>query len=280
MSLPQQICTLHGLDLLGVKALSGGDINEVYKLDTHKGSLVLKLNDADRYPGMFRAEGHGLETLASARCFRVPKVQHLGSTDGSSYLLMEYVEPGRPGTNFWEDFGRKLAQLHQNSQPLFGLEMDNYIGSLPQANKQEETLLKFYVRQRLRPQIEMARETGYTLADYETFEARLSALLPEDPPALLHGDLWSGNYLVDQHSCPVLIDPAVCYGPREMDLAMMRLFGGFPEAVWRSYYQIYPLQDGWEERVPIWQLYYLLVHLNLFGTGYLGQVERILQAYS
>ena len=280
MSLPQQICQQHGLKLLGAEPLSGGDINDVYKLNTDQGYLVLKLNSASHFPGMFGAEANGLNHLANAACLRIPKVEHTGTLDGWSYLLLEYIEPGSPSNNFWETFGHQLATQHQHSRSCFGLDQDNYIGSLPQSNSDEDSLIDFYTKQRLHPQIAMARKAGYRLDNYEAFEANLNELLPEEPPALIHGDLWSGNYLVDSLGEAVLIDPAVCYGSREMDLAMMRLFGGFSPELWVHYQEVFPLAPDWETRVPIWQLYYLLVHLNLFGRGYLGQVERIIDGFS
>ncbi len=126
----------------------------------------------------------------------------------------------------------------------------------------------------------MASENGFSLGDLSGFYKNISEEIPQEPPALLHGDLWSGNYITNEEGLPCLIDPAVCYGPREMDLGMMKLFGGFPEEVFREYNASFPLQPGWEERIPLWQLYYLLVHLNIFGSSYLPQVKNIIKRFS
>ncbi|WP_029037869.1 fructosamine kinase family protein [Salinimicrobium xinjiangense] len=269
-----------GFEINNIQSLAGGSINNVYLLDTSEGKRVIKINSAGKFPGMFPAEKKGLETLAGAEAFDVPKVYASGELEGTAYLLLEYKKEGAQKSHFWKVFGEQLSQLHQTSSEYFGFSSSNYIGSLPQYNEQRESAADFYVNQRLEPQVKMASERGFSLGDLSDFYRNISEEIPDEPPALLHGDLWSGNYLVNEEGLPCLIDPAVCFGQREMDLGMMKLFGGFPSEVFEVYHHQFPLQPGWEERMPLWQLYYLLVHLNIFGSSYLPQVKRIISRFS
>jgi fructosamine-3-kinase len=269
-----------GFIVNNIRSLAGGSINNVYLLDTPEGKKVLKINDAGKFPGMFPAEKKGLEFLAGAEAFDVPKVYDCGELENKAYLLLEYKKEGSQKSHFWKVFGEQLSRLHQTSSKNFGFPSSNYIGSLPQYNEERKSAADFYVSQRLEPQVKMASERGFSLGDLSGFYRNISEEIPDEAPALLHGDLWSGNYLVNEEGLPCLIDPAVCYGPREMDLGMMKLFGGFPPEVFEVYHQHFPLQPEWEARIPIWQLYYLLVHLNIFGSSYLPQVNRIISRFS
>lgn len=276
----QNIAEENQLEIQQISALSGGDINEVFLLSSSAEKFVVKLNKAEKFPGMFEAEKAGLEALAKPEVIDIPKPLATGKIGNYSYLLLEYRETGSKNEDFWENFGRQLARLHSNSAEKFGFSQDNYIGSLPQYNKNKASASEFYISQRLEPQIEMAQNKGYDLGNIPNFLKNISSLIPEEAPALVHGDLWGGNFLVNASGMPCLIDPAVAYAPREMDLGMMKLFGGFDEELFRSYKEEFPLEAGFEKRIPLWQLYYLLVHLNLFGTGYLGQVTRIIRDFS
>jgi fructosamine-3-kinase len=279
-SIVQKIAEHHDLDLQSANRLMGGDINEVYLLQTTSEDLVVKINDAGRFPKMFETEKAGLEILSSTNTFRIPKVFNFGTIEDTSYLLLEYIAPGSKNDGFWTDFGSKLAQLHGHSSDLYGWKYNNYIGSLFQSNRFKNKASDFYINERLRPQINLARKGGYLTEDLTRFFKTIRDIIPNEAPALIHGDLWNGNYMTDENGEPVLIDPSVSYSHREMDLAMMQLFGGFPPEVFSVYNEVFPLQPGWEERVPLWQLYYLLVHLNLFGAGYLGQVRSAISRFS
>jgi fructosamine-3-kinase len=268
------------IDILQVTSLSGGDINDVFLLKTASETFVLKTNSASKFPGMFEAEEKGLKLLQNTQTFFVPKVINRGCVNDKAYLVLEHIDSKTPTTNFWETFGHSLAELHKNTAASFGLDHDNYIGSLSQYNAHRESASVFYIEQRLLPQWKLAYDKGFRLGDEAQFFRSISDRIPKEPPSLLHGDLWSGNYMVSHHGEPALIDPAVAYGPREMDLAMMQLFGGFPSQVFTSYNSQFPLQENWKDRIPLWQLYYLLVHLNLFGSSYLSQVKSILKRYS
>lgn len=273
------IATQHNLNLLHATPLAGGDINKVFQLQCIEGNFVVKLNNATQFPGMFEAEKKGLHLLASSQSFEVPEVIVTDTINDTSYLLMEYINSGSKKNTFWEDFGIQLALLHQTTQDHFGLSHHNYIGSLPQYNHPKATASQFYIQQRLEPQFKMAAHQGFVFKGLEEVYKNIAQEIPLEAPSLLHGDLWSGNYMVSASGTPVLIDPAVSFAPREMDLAMMHLFGGFPEAVFSTYSQQFPLQENWRQRLPLWQLYYLLVHLTLFGKSYYSQVASILDTY-
>lgn len=277
----QRIASKNNLQVRQITPLQGGSINEVFLLKCDTASFVIKLNDTDRFPNMFEREAKGLKLLKNSGSFKIPEVLSYGNEKNSSYLIMEYITKGTPTPDFWGRFALNLASLHKISNPLFGLDHDNYIGSLPQHNNFKTTASEFYITQRLEPQIRMATDKGFFIfsEDDRVFK-NIAKEIPNEHPSLIHGDLWSGNYLVSEKKEPVLIDPAVAYAPREMDLGMMHLFGGFPQDVYSIYNEHFPLIENWEARIPIWQLYYLLVHLNLFGSGYFSQVNTIIKQYS
>ncbi|MFD1095017.1 fructosamine kinase family protein [Salegentibacter chungangensis] len=270
----------NNLKITEISSLSGGDINNVFLVDTEaSGKRVIKINLAEKYPGMFEAEKEGLQALAAPKVIDVPEAIATGQVDEESYLLLEYKAPGRETQDFWEKFGAQMAALHKNTSDTFGFGIDNYIGSLPQYNTKCSSASEFYITQRLEPQFKMARDSKYELGNIRAFLNKVPKLIPEEPPALIHGDLWNGNYLVNIDGLPCLIDPATAYAPREMDLAMMKLFGGFNDRLFNIYNEKFPLEEGFEDRIKLWQLYYLLVHLNLFGSGYLNSVTGIIKRY-
>ncbi len=229
---------------------------------------------------MFEAEARGLQLLKNTQTFRIPEVVSHGETEGQAFLLMEYIAPGPEKTNYATDFGHTLAQLHQHTAPVFGLDHNNYIGSLLQYNNSNTSAAEFYIENRLQPQLKLATEKGYVFHKLDGFYDNLQQEIPNEPPALLHGDLWNGNSLTDANGTPCLIDPAVCFASREMDLAMMQLFGGFSNEVFNAYNEAFPLEKKWKTRTDLWQLYYLLVHLNLFGSSYFNLVNNVLKKYS
>lgn len=268
--------------------VGGGSINDAYCLNTSAGRWFVKVNAADRSPSMFTAEADGLLRLGATEAVRVPAVIATGEVRAEgrdeSYILMEWVEQGLRTAAFWETFGRALAALHRHAAATFGLEVDNYIGTLPQVNTPEGDWPTFFIRHRLEPQLRMARDRKRVEAGmafrFERLFHQLDRLFPAEPPALLHGDLWGGNHLCDAGGRPVLIDPAVYHGHREMDIAMTRLFGGFDPAFLTAYQEEWPLEAGWEERLDVCNLYPLLVHVNLFGGGYVAQVEAVLRRFA
>jgi len=215
----------------------------------------------------FAAEADGLDALRPH--IRVPRVLERGLRNGKAFILLEPLDL-RPGD--YAALGRALATLHHQSGPRFGWARDNYIGLSPQQNGWCDDWLEFWVTRRMEPQISWAREKGF---DVSMPPMRL--LEKHKPqPALLHGDLWSGNAGFTAEG-PVIFDPAVYYGDRETDLAMTELFGGFPRAFYRAYDEAFPLEPGYEKRKHLYNLYHLLNHLNIFGGGYLGQVKQTLR---
>lgn len=280
LSLFDHIELLKGFKIFESKRLHGGDINKIYDLKTSVGNRIIKINQGKNAPDMFEKESKGLNLLRETKSFKIPEVIDYGEIGNSGYLILEKIEIGKKPIDFWETFAEDLAKLHQNSNPRFGLNHDNYIGSLPQYNQNTATnSAKFFINNRLEPQFQLADKNGFSFKEKEKLFKYIETNFPNEKPALIHGDLWNGNYLVDTTGIPVLIDPAVAYASREMDLAMMKLFGGFPRQFFEMYNEFFPLEKGWEERIEIWQLYYLLVHLNLFGSGYLPQVKQIIDKY-
>ena len=169
--------------------------------------------------------------------------------------------------------------MHQQTHPKFGLEFDNYIGSLQQSNEQNKNWDDFFIQKRLQAQLSIGDFTANILSDFDKLFQKIPNIFPAEKTALLHGDLWSGNFLAKGGDTPTLIDPAIYYGNREMDIAMSKLFGGFNSDFYFAYNESYPLENGWEERIQICNLYPLLVHVNLFGGGYINQVKNILSYY-
>jgi len=263
--------------------VAGGSINEVYRLQTAGGFFILKLNSAQQFPQLFEREAEGLEAIRKTKTVAVPEVIATGHLSYNSYLLLEYVETGSKTPEAMQLLGSQLAQMHRNTAAEFGSEQDNYMGSLPQSNKKHETWQSFFIEERLKPMVILAFDASFIdqklVSDFEKLYEKLGKLFEEEKPALIHGDLWGGNYLIGSAGKPYLIDPAVSYGFREFDLAMTHLFGGFSTDFYQAYQEAFPLQSDWQKRIDLWNLYPLLLHLNLFGTGYLGQVKSALKKF-
>ncbi|MBK7944879.1 MAG: fructosamine kinase family protein [Flavobacteriales bacterium] len=267
-----------------VTAVNGGSINDAFRLDTSEGRYFLKLNAADRYPSMFEAEADGLKRLREANALRVPHVIAFGEAGHHSYLLLEWIGNGVRNRAFWESLGSGLAGQHAHSADRFGLDRDNYIGSLKQVNAQHSKWSEFLIGCRLEPMARMARDLGrLDMADalrLERLYTKLDTFFPTEAPALLHGDLWIGNVICDTRNKAALVDPAAHFGHREMDIAMTRLFGGFDPAFFSAYQTTRPLEAGWEERLPVAQLYPILVHTALFGGGYASDARAIIRRFA
>lgn len=272
-----------GAEVRRARSLSGGDINEAYAVTLADGREVFLKTNRRSPPGMFFAEAKGLAWLAAAGALRVPTVLACDQR----FLILELLERGQPGPAFDEVLGRGLAELHRATPaPVapglpFGLDHDNFIGPLPQSNRAAATWGEFYARARIEPQAKRAADAGKLSASaargLERLLSKMDALVgPPEPPARLHGDLWGGNLMCDVGGAPCLIDPAVHAGHREVDLAMMRLFGGFSARTFAAYTEAFPLSAGHADRIGLYQLYPLLVHVNLFGGSYLGSVEAAL----
>jgi protein-ribulosamine 3-kinase len=276
--------------------VGGGSINEAYQVSTKNNRRwFCKFNQAAGFPGLFAKEARGLALLGRLGGLRVPAVIACETMGGQQVLVLEWIDQDLkpPPTDFWRLFGEQLAQLHRFTQPRPGLEENNYMGALPQDNSPVPSgqhappntpWSEFFIQRRLQPQVRLAADHGLLdPAALRHFE-RLYPALPgifgeEEPPSLLHGDLWSGNFLCDNSGQPVLIDPAVYYGHRSMDLAMTTLFGGFEPAFYESYGYHYPLPPNYREQWAIANLYPLLIHLNLFGKSYQGNILHTIQSF-
>ncbi len=284
-ALSEVLSSVLGGTIAFVQPVFGGDINYAAQIDCGSASYFVKWN-ANSPDAMFATEAEGLRLLRGAGALRVPDVIAQGEADGIGYLVLEWIETGnKRAGNVMEAFGSGLAELHRQQAAQHGLDQNNFIGRLPQINTPTSSWISFYREQRIGYQMEVARQRGRLPRRREDLLTRLMERLDhwlDDEaitPSLLHGDLWGGNYLVDEQGRAVLIDPAVYYGHREMDLAMTELFGGFATRFYEAYQAAYPLV-GYDERRSLYQLYYILVHLNLFGEAYGGQVDSIAAYYA
>jgi fructosamine-3-kinase len=234
---------------------------------------------------MFIKEAHGLQELKKANVINVPEV-FLFEKD---FILTEYINAASKKKNFYEEFGRKFALLHKYTASEFGFYEDNYIGSTPQINITDDSTrnnwINFYFNKRLLYQFKLAERNGY--ADnrfreaFRRIEDKIGVILEgaDAKPSLLHGDLWSGNYMTDESGSACIIDPAVYYGHREADLAMTKLFGGYPASFYEAYNEGYPMDSGWEYRENIYMLYHVINHMNIFGHGYYAHAVELMKGY-
>jgi fructosamine-3-kinase len=264
---------------------SGGCINSTGTISTDKGLFFLKWNTKSRFPDMFEKEASGLKLLKKvAKNLKIPEVLGYGDDGDHIFILMENIAQGDRKMSYWKDLGNGLAELHSHTSGFHGLEYSNYIGSLIQENSPNKEWLEFFIVNRLEKPFSMAYDLGLLGNDLKSALNSLIAKLPEICPgetkaSLMHGDLWSGHLMIGPDGEPCLIDPAVYFGFREMEIAFTQLFGRYNQVFYDSYNETWPLDDGFEERMDIWNLYPLLVHVNLFGAGYIGSVRQILRRF-
>ncbi|RMD72299.1 MAG: fructosamine kinase family protein [Cyanobacteria bacterium J149] len=261
-----------------INPVGGGCINQSYKVSGGEKSFFVKLNQATQIE-MFIAEALGLEEIAETKTIRVPQVICYGTVEQYSYLVMEWLDFGTGNKIAWQKMGQQLAKMHRvGKASAFGWHRNNTIGSTPQINDWRENWADFFAELRIGYQLRLANRRGGNFPDYETvievIKEHLSERNPQ--PSLVHGDLWSGNVAITVEGEPVIIDPAVYYGDREVDIAMTELFGGFPAAFYQGYNQIWELDFGYSQRKKIYNLYHVLNHFNLFGGGYGGQANRLI----
>ena len=273
------------VEILETAPVAGGCIHQTARLSTNMDEDFFLKWAQGAVSDVFAAEADGLSALRESTGLTVPEV--IGNSDASenpAWLLLEYVPQGSPAPDYAEHLGDALSALHEAREGPYGWHRSNYIGSLPQVNTTMDDWPAFWWAERLEPQLALARDNGRPGGrdrHWAALESKLPALLEhaeEDGRSLLHGDLWSGNVYPGPDGWPVLVDPAVYRGHREVDLAMTELFGGFPEAFYAAYEHRRPLTDGYREvRRPVYQLYPLLVHVNLFGGSYVNGAEGALQ---
>jgi len=269
------------IQIISVKPLTGGSINNAFLIQTQKTSFFIKTNSANKFPDMFGKEASGLTEIRQSNSIRVPNYIAHGEYDNTSYLILEFIQITSNGD--WKQFAHSLALMHKYKSDNAGLSLDNYMGSLSQSNKKNEKWADFFITERLIPQLELASGIidKQLNRQFQNLFNKLEQLIPDIRQfSLLHGDLWSGNFIFDSTNHAVLIDPAVYYGHHEVDIAMTTLFGGFDHTFYTFYNEAYALESGWKQRLEIYNLYPLLVHVNLFGTSYLNSIETTLNRFN
>lgn len=274
---------LLGTQIRDCKPLSGGDIAAAYLIETSTERLFCKIMEGEFAYAMLQAEKDGLDRIRNTGVIHAPEVLFCENLGKQACLGMAFVESKQPSASEMRNLGEQLAQMHRTSSSSFGYPSDNFIGSLPQSNTQNTSWVSFYAKERLEPQFHMALAKNLLreqeIPETDKLVESLSPYLEGVTPSLLHGDLWGGNYLISQNSQPYLIDPAVYFGDPVVDLAMSRLFGGFSADFYHGYKAVAGEDPFEEDKIHLYQLYYLLVHLNLFGSSYYSGVRRIMDAY-
>ncbi len=263
-------------------SVSGGCINQAWKLVLSNGERIFLKENSARYHNMFLAEALGLQALDVPGGPAVPQPIAVYQGDSTQFIAMTFIDQGQRRADFWEAFGRTFAALHlDHRQQMFGFESDNYIGSTEQSNRQTTDWISFFGDRRLGFQLQLAQERRLAspalVRKTEALIARLADFLPSGArPSVLHGDLWSGNLIAGADGRAVMIDPAVYYGHNEADLAMTELFGRFDSRFYAAYSELIPLGPEYEIRKEIYGLYHILNHLNLFGPSYESQALSML----
>ena len=272
--------------VIGCKRVTGGCISEAYKVlvEDSAGKQLRWFAKANQpsFLSNFNAEADGLERLGATGSIRVPRPACVGQVAGRVWLIMEWIDQSPQHDSFFRDLGTRLAELHQcTSGRRIGLEQDNFLGAATQINQATGRWTDFFAENRLGFQLRWGVDQrlvdGSLRQACERIIGRLDQLLEgrAEDTSLLHGDLWSGNYLCDDTGQPVILDPAVYYGCREAEFGMLRLFGACPPPFYESYQDCFPMKAGWQRRVKVYVLYHLLNHLNLFGSGYHSECQRM-----
>ncbi|ADR20051.1 fructosamine kinase [Marivirga tractuosa] len=273
--------SLHHKQIKQFNPVGGGSINHAYRYSVDGKDFFIKYNN--EVEGIIEKEVGGLKSIAKFNCIATPEVIAFEQMDGYEVLIMSYIQGGLKTANAWENFGKQLAAMHQKPAPYYGWHQDNFIGSLPQSNEKRDDFIEFFIHQRLKPQIRLAQQHQYfaskELSLFENLFQKLDTILPVTKPSLVHGDLWSGNFMIGEKNTPYLIDPSIHYNFRETDIAFTHLFGGFDSKFYDAYHHHFPLDPGFQDRISLYNIYPLLVHLNLFGSGYYGSVMNSLNQY-
>ncbi len=277
----EHICAVTEQGFHGTPSSAGGGcINRCYRLrDQSLGRSFFVKRNRSELLRMFETEADGLRAIQKTGTIAVPRPICHGRAGPDAYLALEWLDLGGRGSGNWAEMGRALARLHQTEQGnRFGWGSDNYIGATPQINGWSPRWPDFFAHERLGYQVKLARERGLRLNGFEALVDVLPVILDQETrPSLVHGDLWSGNAGFTAAGQPVIYDAAVYLGDREVDLAMTELFGGFPRGFYRGYEEVFPLRPGYERRRTAYNLYHVLNHFNLFGGGYGGQAERMIE---
>ncbi|WMN10778.1 fructosamine kinase family protein [Marivirga salinae] len=273
--------SFHHREISQFSSVGGGSINDAYRYSIEGDEYFIKLNN--QVKGIIEKEVDGLKAISRLDCIATPEVIAFEKIDNYEVLVLPFIKGGLKTLKAWDNFGKQLAEMHKKPAPYYGWNNSNFIGSLPQANKPASDFIDFFIEQRIRPQIDLALKQHYFSNDeinqFEMLFKKLNEILPDTKPSLVHGDLWSGNFMIGEKETPYLIDPSVHYNFRETDLAFTHLFGGFDKKFYEAYNQHFPLEPGFQERISLYNIYPLLVHLNLFGKGYYGSVMKNLNLY-
>ena len=261
-----------------VHACAGGCINQAYRLIGDSKAYFVKLNDLSQLE-LFNTEALALREIESTQTIRVPRPICRGAHEQQSYLVLEALNFSSASADSWARMGEHLAALHRHTQSEFGWQRDNFIGSSPQSNTPSRCWADFFTQERIGVQLKLAEQRGMPVAEGKALLAKVHSVLEQHhcQPSLLHGDLWSGNAAFTDGGLPVIFDPATYYGDREADLAFTEFFAGFSEQFYRSYEASWPLAEGYAQRKPVYNLYQLLNHANLFGGSYWQQARVMIR---
>jgi fructosamine-3-kinase len=268
-------------EIVDRQTIGGGCINQAYLISNNREQYFVKLNRSDLLD-MFAAEAKGLSEIAGTETIKVPRVICWGVAGDRSYLVLEYLDLIDNATpQNWNQMGRDLAKMHQrriSPDRQFGWHIDNTIGSTPQINTWEDNWATFFTNHRIGYQLQLAQSNGGKFPRATALIAKIPKLLANyrPKPSLVHGDLWSGNASFTTAGVPVIFDPATYWGDREVDVAMAALFGGFPNAFFQGYADVYPLDPDYSTRKILYDLYHILNHHNLFGGNYQGQANNMI----
>ncbi len=269
-----------GLEIIQSRSTAGGCIADSRRLELSDGSQLFIKQLTHAESGLFQAEALGLKALAQEGSIKTPDVVF----QNEQCLVLEFLDAAPKLKGFDEMLGRQLAELHSITRDYFGFAGDTFCGLTRQPNKPCSNGFQFYTEQRFLYLARRCHQQGYlTVNDFQSIEQlchKLPELIPQQPPVLLHGDLWNGNVHTDDKGTPVLIDPAVYFGWGEADLAMTKLFGGFSSGFYSAYQDVLSLEPGWENRMALYNLWHLLNHLLLFGKSYLADVKQVIQKYA
>jgi fructosamine-3-kinase len=261
------------------RSIGGGCINQGYSISNDDRTYFVKINRASAIE-MFVAEAAGLQEMYATKTIRIPQPICWGVAENSCYLVLEYLDLSGSSDRSWEIMGKQLAEMHKiGIASAFGWTQNNTIGSTPQINTQTENWADFFADRRIGYQLKLAQRRGASFADTNKIIAKIKDILTESnpQPSIVHGDLWSGNAAILRTGEPTIFDPAVYYGDREVDIAMTKLFGGFPNSFYRGYAREWRLEEGHQQRETIYNLYHILNHFNLFGGGYLDRAKKTIQ---
>lgn len=263
----------------GIETVAGG-LHDAHRLRFERADIFLKTTRYER-AAMLDDEADGLAALRRSGTVITPQPLLHGIAGEMAYLALRWTDLHPPTPEAQQRLGRMLAALHRCEADRYGWPRDNHIGLIRQPNGWCDDWATFFAEQRLGFQLRLAEQRGADWVDrgFELLD-RLPRLLDghEPSPSLLHGDLWNGNMAMRADGEPVIFDPAVYHGDRETDLAMTELFGGFSPAFYSTYEEEWPLDDGYAERRPLYQLYHVINHANMFGSGYERQAVRLIES--